>query len=83
LLAGEVDAVSVGDEVVDVVVHMVVVSGWCHVTIDVTVGAEVARDAVSESRPFGHGLLRCGMHIPASHLAYQMKSCIPDVRLGE
>jgi hypothetical protein len=77
LLAVEVDASSIGDEVVNVVVHMAIVSGWFHVTVDITVGAEVAREAVGELCPFGHWRLRCGMHIPMSSLACQMKNHVP------
>jgi hypothetical protein len=79
LLTVEVDASSIGNEVVDVVVHMVVLSGWCHVVVDVAVGAEVACEAIGELCPFGHWRLRCGMHIPTSSLACQMKSRVPGV----
>jgi hypothetical protein len=77
LVTIEVDASSVGDEVVDVVVHMAVVSGWCHVAVDVAVSAEVVCETIGEPCPFGHWRLRCDMHIPTSSLAYQMKSHVP------
>jgi hypothetical protein len=49
LLTFKVDVVSVGDEVVDVVVHVVVAASWCHVAIGFSVGAKGAHDAIGKT----------------------------------
>lgn len=64
LYTGDVDASSVGNEVVDVVVHGAGMMGWCEVASGVAVRAEVADDVVGEVRPFGHGCILCCVHVP-------------------
>ena len=64
LFTSDVNAESVGDEVVDVVVHVAGMTGRCEVAGGVVVGAEVADDALGEVRPLCHGcILRCA-HVP-------------------
>lgn len=65
---GNADMQSVGDEVVDVVVHGDDMPGWCEVADGVPVDgwAEVADEALGEERPLGHRCILRMNHLCAA-----------------
>ena len=65
LFTGNAGVQSVGDEVVDVVVHSANMPGWCEVTGGVSVRHEVADEDLGEEIPLGHRCILRHAHEPS------------------
>lgn len=65
LFAGNAGMQSIGNEVMDVVVHGADMSRRCEVAGGVSVRAKVANEAPGEERPLCHKCILCRVHEPS------------------